>query len=109
MQGLTNGIREASDPATLKQLLSSTRLVLRIFFSMNNPGLTEVRGPHSSCTICTPMACFLSVRGCIVSRRPSAYDKLPAKASSPCYMLCADYLKALRCRMLKRRWAPAGV
>ena len=48
MQGLTNGIREASDPATLKQLLSSTRLVLRIFFSMNNPGLTEVRGPYSS-------------------------------------------------------------
>ena len=42
LQGLTNGIKEASDPAALKQLLASARLALRIFFSMNSPGLTEV-------------------------------------------------------------------
>ena len=42
LQNLTNGIKEATDSGRQKELLSSVRLALRIFFSMNNPGLTEV-------------------------------------------------------------------
>lgn len=41
-QNLTAGIKEATDAGRQKELLSSARLALRIFFSMNNPGLTEV-------------------------------------------------------------------
>ena len=41
-QSLTSGIKEATDSSRQKELLSSARLALRIFFSMNNPGLTEV-------------------------------------------------------------------
>ena len=43
VQSLTSGIKEATDPGRQRELLSSARLALRIFFSMNNPGLTEVR------------------------------------------------------------------
>ena len=32
------------DTTVLKQLLGSVRLALRVFFSLNSPGLTEVRG-----------------------------------------------------------------
>ena len=42
LQSLTKGIKEATDSGRQKELLSSARLALRIFFSMNNPGLTEV-------------------------------------------------------------------
>lgn len=42
-------IKEASgNIEQTRQALSSARLVLRIFFSLNSPGLTEVR--ESSCT-----------------------------------------------------------
>lgn len=44
LQSLTSSIKETTDPARLKELLASARLALRIFYSMNNPGLTEV--PH---------------------------------------------------------------
>lgn len=44
LQSLTNSIKETTDPARLKDLLASARLALRIFYSMNSPGLTEV--PH---------------------------------------------------------------
>ena len=39
---------QMQDPAALKQSLSSVRLVMRVFYSMNSPGLTEV----SSCACC---------------------------------------------------------
>lgn len=39
---------QMQDPAALKQSLSSVRLVMRVFYSMNSPGLTEVR----SCGCC---------------------------------------------------------
>ena len=76
MQGLTNGIREASDPGALKQLLSSTRLVLRIFFSMNNPGLTEVGGPLSSWSNFSLSACWVPVQGWILYHRQRAHNGL---------------------------------
>lgn len=44
LQSLTSSITETTDPARLKELLASARLALRIFYSMNSPGLTEV--PH---------------------------------------------------------------
>ena len=34
---------QMQDPAALKQSLSSVRLVMRVFYSMNSPGLTEVK------------------------------------------------------------------
>ena len=59
LQSLTNSIREATDAGRQKELLCSARLALRIFFSMNNPGLTEVRmspfinaALHECCTAC---------------------------------------------------------
>ena len=50
LQSLTNSIKEATDAGRQKELLSSARLALRIFFSMNNPGLTEVRMLPFVCT-----------------------------------------------------------
>ena len=45
LQGISARIKESSgDLDQLRQALSSARLVLRIFFSLNSPGLTEVRG-----------------------------------------------------------------
>lgn len=35
---------QAQDPAVQRSILSSVRLVFRIFFSLNGPGLTPVRG-----------------------------------------------------------------
>ncbi len=38
----TAQLPQVQDPATMRTLLSSVRLVFRIFFSLNAPGLTPV-------------------------------------------------------------------
>ena len=43
------GATDQGDAAALKQLLLTARLALRIFFSMNSPGLTPVRPLCWSC------------------------------------------------------------
>jgi hypothetical protein len=49
VQGISKQIKESSgDVRQLQQLLCSARLVLRIFFSLNSPGLTEVSSDCSA-------------------------------------------------------------
>lgn len=55
--GCNSGCAPAQDPATLKLLLSSVRLSFRIFFSLNAPGLTPVRGSSLLCANMARIAC----------------------------------------------------
>lgn len=42
LQWLVKAVQSSQDSASCKQVLDSTRLLLRVFFSLNSPGLTEV-------------------------------------------------------------------
>ena len=46
-------MKAGGEVAALREALGSARLVLRIFFSLNSPGLTEVRPPRTE-QVCEP-------------------------------------------------------
>ena len=54
LEALTSVVKQiqaagSADVAALRQLLSTARLALRTWFSMNSPGLTPVRPPWRAC------------------------------------------------------------
>lgn len=42
LQRLVRELQASTETAQCKQILDSSRLLLRVFFSLNSPGLTEV-------------------------------------------------------------------
>lgn len=71
----------AAAPAPLRLLLSSARLACRVFFSLNSPGLTEVRSRG------LPGVSVRCVRGAPLARPGTP---VPARSLAPCSPCSAD-------------------